>query len=159
MELKDGATPITSRSQARLRIQLQVEMVRGDIHAAIEVEAVGGKTLHAGIEGKVFAALFLRVFEQPIEKRGTESARAVGIVRDEVVDVEGAAGKKEIEDAKPSDGTDGAIQLEIGQPVSLFLLLENARGKIDRFDMRSQFAHDRRTASDMLRCRGERNSP
>jgi hypothetical protein len=134
-------------------------MVRSDIHAAIEIEAVGGKALDAGIEGEVLAALLLRVFDQPIEKRGAEAARAVGIVRNQIVDVEGAAGKQEIEDAKTRDGTDGTIQFEIGKLVSLFLLPEDVRGEIDRFDMGAQFAHDRRTAADLLRCRGERNSP
>jgi len=134
-------------------------MVRSDIHAAIEIEAVRGEALHAGIEGEVFAAIFLRVLDQPIEKRGAESARAVGVVRDQVIDVESPAGKQEIENAKARDGTDGPIQLEIGKLVSLFLLLENARGEIDRFDMRAQFAHDRTTESDLLGCRGERNFP
>src|SRR5687768_7474949 len=74
-----------------LRAQLQIEMVRSDVHAAVEVETVGGETLHPGIEGEVLAAVFLGVIDQPIEEGCAESARAVGIVSDKVVDVEGAA--------------------------------------------------------------------
>ncbi len=97
-------------------------MMRGDIHAAFQIEAVGRESLHAGIEGQVLASLLSGMLDQPIEKRGAESARAIGIVRDEIVDVKSATGEEEIEDAKTRHRTDYAIQLEESQLISFSLL-------------------------------------
>ena len=80
---------------------------------------MGRESLHAGIEGEVLAALLLGMLDEPVEKRGAKSARAVGIVRDEIVDIQGAAREKEIQDAKARHGADDAIQLEERQLVSL----------------------------------------
>ena len=134
-------------------------MVRGDIHAAIQIEAVGGESLHAGIEGEVLAALFLRMLDEPIEKRGAKSARAVGIVRDEIVDVKGAAGEKEIQDAKARHGADDPVQLEKGKLISLLLLVQHPRGEIDGLDVGTQFPHDGRAAADLLGRVGEADFP
>ena len=101
-----------------------------------------GEALHAGIEGEVLAAVFPGVFDQPIEERGSISARAVGIMGNEVVDVESAPGEKEIENAEAGDRTDCPVELEIGELIAFFLLLKNARGEIDRLDVRPQLAHD-----------------
>lgn len=130
-----------------------------DIHAAIQIEAVGGEALHARIQGEVLAALLFGVFDQPIEKRGAESARAVGIVRDQIVDIEGAAGKKEIEDAKAGDRSDNPIQFEEDKLVSLFLLGENPGGEIDRLDVGTQLTHDGTTAADLFGRMGEADFP
>ncbi len=93
--------------------------MRRDIHAAIQIEAVGRESLHAGIEGEVFAALFPGMLDEPIEKRGAKSARTVGVVRDEIIDVKGAAGEKEIEDAKARHGADDTVQFEKRELISL----------------------------------------
>src|SRR2546430_11914214 len=79
-------------------IELQLEMVGADFHPAVEIEAVGGETLNAGIEGKIVAFFFPGVLDQPIEKCGAEPAGAIGVMRDQIVDVESATGEKEIED-------------------------------------------------------------
>lgn len=136
-----------------------MEMVRGDVHAAIQIEAVRGEALDVRIKGKIFAPLFLRMLDEPIEKRGAEPARAVGIVGDEIVDVESAAGEKEIQDAKAGDGTDRPVELEIGELVAFLLLLENARGEIYRLDVRAQFAHDGGATADLFWRGGERDFP
>jgi hypothetical protein len=134
-------------------------MVRSDVHAALEIKTVSGEALHTGIEREVLAAVFPGIFHKPIEKRGAESTRAVGIVGDQVVDVEGAAGKKKIKDAKSGNRTDRTIELEISQLIPLFLLLKNARGEIDCFDVWPELPHNRRTAPDLFRSPGERNFP
>ena len=77
-------------------------MVGSDIHAPVQIKAVRGESLHTGIEGEVLAALLLCMFDEPIEKRGAKSARAVGIVGDEIVDVEGAAGKRRLKMRNPA---------------------------------------------------------
>ena len=64
------------------------------------------------------------MFDEPIEKGGAKSARAVGIVGDEVVDVKGASGEKEIKDAKAGNRTDDPVQLEERQLIPFFLLLQ-----------------------------------
>jgi len=134
-------------------------MVGADFHATIEIETVGGETLDAGIESEIVALFFLCVFDQPIEKGGAESAGAVGVMRDQIVDVEGATGEEQIENAKTGDGANGTIELEISELISFSLLLENARGKIDRLDVRPQLAHDRGAAADLFGSRGERDLP
>ena len=55
----------------------------------------------------------------------------------EIVDVKGATREKEIQNAKTSDGTNDAIQLKKRQLISLFLLVEDACGKINGFDVRT----------------------
>src|SRR5438067_693754 len=134
-------------------------MVGADFHAAIEIETVGGETLDAGIESEIVALFFLRVFDEPIEKGGAESAGAVGVMRDQIVDVEGATGEKEIENAEAGDGANGAIKLEISELISFLLLLENARGEIYRLDVGPQLAHDRGTTANLLRGSGQGNFP
>ena len=84
-------------------------MMRSDIHTAIQIEPVGRKSLHAGIQREVLATLFPGMLDEPIEKRGAESAGAIRIVRDEIVDIESAAGKKETENAKARDGMDATV--------------------------------------------------
>src|SRR2546423_10273113 len=131
-------TSITSRlrqgysGQGRSRSDLELEMVGADFHAAIEIKAMGGETLDAGIESKIVALFFFCVFDQPIEKGSAESAGAVGVMRDQIVDVEGATGEKEIENAEAGDGANGAIELEIIELISYSLSLENPRVAIDR---------------------------
>jgi hypothetical protein len=34
--------------------------------------------------------------------------------------------------------------------ISLFLLVQHSRGKVDRFDVGTQFTHDGATAADLL---------
>jgi hypothetical protein len=92
--------------------QLQLKVMRSDIHAPVQVKAVRSESLHTRIEGEVLASLLLLMFDEPIEKRGAKSARAVGIVRDEIVDVNSAAGEKEIQDAKARHGADDTVQLQ-----------------------------------------------
>lgn len=76
------------RAGAGLRIQLQLEVMRGDVHAAIEIEAVGGEALHAGIKSKMLAAVVPGVRDKPIEKRRAKATRTIGVMGDQVVDVE-----------------------------------------------------------------------
>lgn len=118
-------------------------MVRTNVHATVEIKPVRGKTLDAGIEREVLTSMRLRMFDEPIEKRGTESPRAVGFVRNQVVDIECAAGEQKIENSKSRHGADHAIQFEIGELISFFLLPKNACGEIDRLDVRPEFTHDR----------------
>jgi hypothetical protein len=134
-------------------------MVGADFHPAIEIEPVGGETLDAGIESEIVALFFSGVFDQPIEKGGAESAGAVGVMRDQIVDVKGATGEKEIENPETADGANGAIELEVSELISFLLLLENARSEIDRFDVGSQLAHDRGTTADLLRRGGQGSFP
>ncbi len=98
-------------------------MVRRDIHTPVQIKAVRSESLYTGIEREVLAALLLRMLDKPIEKRRAKSARAVGVVRDEIVDVKGAPGEKEIQDAKARHRTDDTIQLEKRELVSLLLLV------------------------------------
>jgi len=124
--------------------------MRRDIHAAFQIEAVGRESLHAGIQSQVFAALFFGMLDKPIEKRGAKSARTVGVMGDEIIDVESAAGEKEIEDAKTGHRPNDAIQFEEHELISLSLLFQDARGEIDGLDVGPQFAHDGRAAADLL---------
>ena len=64
--------------------------MRSNVHAPVQIKAVGSESLHTGIEGEVFALLPFRVLDKPIEKSSTKSARAVRIVRDKIVNVKGA---------------------------------------------------------------------
>src|SRR5438067_1121680 len=68
-------------------------------------------------------------------------------------------GEQQIKDSKPGDRANHAIELEIGELISLFLLLKNPGGEIDRANMRAQFTHHGRATSDLLRRRGQGNSP
>ena len=77
-------------------------MMRRDVHAALEIKTVGGEALHARIEGEVFAAVFPGVFDQPIEKSRAESAGAIGIVGNQIVDGEGAAGNRRLKIRSPA---------------------------------------------------------
>ena len=106
--------------------------MRSDIHAPVQIKAVRSESLHTGIEGEVFACLPLRMFDEPIEKGGAKAARAVGIVRDKIVDVKGAAGEKEIQDAKARHGANGTVQLEKRKLVPF--LVQHPRGEIDGLD-------------------------
>src|SRR5438128_1704830 len=99
--------------------------MRSNVHTLVQIKAVRSESLHTGIKGKGFAPLLLRVLDEPIEKSSTKSARAVGIVRDKIIDVKGAAGEKEIQDAKARHGANDTIQLEIRKLVPLLLLVEH----------------------------------
>jgi hypothetical protein len=110
-------------------------MVGADFHAAVQVESVGCETLNAGIEGKVFTAFFPGVLDQPIEERSAEAAGTIGLVGNEVVDVEGPPGEEEIKDPKAGDGANRAIELQISEVISFFLLLEDTGGEIDRLNV------------------------
>src|SRR6266403_5211104 len=119
-------------SQGGSRLQLQLEMVRADVHAAVEIETMGGETLDPRIQREVIAAVFLRVLDEPVEERGAEAARAIRFMGDEIVDVESATGEKKIENAKAGHGANSAIEFEIGELVSFLLLLQDAGGEINR---------------------------
>ena len=124
--------------------------MRSDIHAPVQVKAVRRESLHTGIEREVLATLLVRMFNEPIEKRGAKSARPVGIVRDEIVDVKSASGEKKIQDAKARHGADDTILLEKGKLVPLRLLVQDPRSEIDRLDVGTQFTHDRTAAADLF---------
>jgi len=133
--------------------------MRRDIHAVIEIEAVSRESLHAGIQGEVFAALFPGMFDEPIEKGRAISARTVGIVGNEIINVERAAGEKEIEDAKARHRTNDTIQFEKGKLIAFLLLLQHPRGEVDGLDVRTQFSHDGATAPDLFGDLRESNFP
>ena len=121
--------------------------MRSNVHAPVQIKAVRSESLHTRIEGEVLAPLLLRVLDEPIEKGSTKSARAVRIVRNKIVNVKGAAGEKEIQDAKACHGANNTVQLEKRKLVPLLLLVENPRGEIDGLDMGTQFTHDGATAA------------
>jgi hypothetical protein len=133
--------------------------MRCDIHASVQIKAVRGESLHTGIEGEVLARLLLRMFDEPIEKVGAKSARAVGIVRDEIVDVKGSAGEKEIQDAKARHGANDTVQLEKRKLVPLLLLVQHPRSEIDGLDVGTQFTHDGAAAADLFGRAREADSP
>ena len=134
-------------------------MMRGDIHAAVQIKTVRGESLHTGIEREVFAFIFPGVFDQPVEERGAVTAGAFPFVGDKIVEIKSATREKEIQDAKTRDGTNDPVQLEKGKLISLLLLVENARSEIDGFDVRTQFAHDVGTAADLFGCASEADFP
>jgi hypothetical protein len=107
----------------------------------------------------VLATLLFGMVDQPIEKRGAKSARAIGIVRDEVIDIQSATGKKEIEDAKPCHRTDHAIQFEERQVISLSLLFQNPRDEIDRLNVGPELTHNGTTVANLLGCSRKSNFP
>jgi len=146
------------RSPRSIR-ELQLKVMRSDIQAPVQVKAVRSESLHTGIEGEVLASLLLRMFDEPIEKRGAKSARAVGIVRDEIVDVKSAAGEKEIQNAKARHGADDTVQLEKRKLVPFLLLVQDLRREIDGLDVGTQFTHDRAAAGDLLGRFREADSP
>ena len=155
----DSALTRRRRSTLERRGQREVEVVRSDVHAAFQIKAMRGESLHPGIQSKMLASLLLRVFDEPVEKHGAKSARAVGIVRDKIIDVKGAAREKEVQDAKPGHGTDDTVQLEKSEMVPLRLLLQHSRGEIDRLDVRTQFTHDGATPADLFGGVREADSP
>lgn len=124
--------------------------MRCDIHPPVQIKAVRSESLHTGIEGEMLAALLLCMLDEPIEERGAKSARAVGIVGDEIVDVEGATGEKEIQDAKARHGADDTVQLEKRKLIPLLLLVQHPRGEIDGLDVGTQFTHDGAAAADLF---------
>jgi len=117
------------------------------------------ESLHTGIEGKVLASLLLRMFDEPNEKRGAKSARAVGIVRDEIVDVKRASGEKQMQDAKARHGADDPVQLEKRKLVPLLLLAQHLGNEIDGLDVGTQFTHDGAAAADLFGRVREADSP
>src|SRR4051812_30702758 len=131
----------------------------GDIHSAIEIKTMRCKALDAGIEREMLATILPGVLDEPIEERGAESTGAIGIVRYQIVDVEGAAGEEHIENAKAGHRSNDPIKFEISQLVSLFLLLEDARCEINCFNVRPQFSHYRTALADLLRRVGQRDLP
>ena len=133
-------------------------MVGGYIHAPVQIKTMRRKSLDAGIEREVLAALFLRILDQPIKKRGAESAGAIGIMGDEIVDVKGTTGKEEIENAKTGHRTNPTLQFEKGELISLFLLIQHPRRKIDGFNVRTKLTHDGTTQADLFRRLREADS-
>ena len=77
------------------------------------------------------------MLDEPIEERGPKSTGAVGIMRNQIVDVKGLAGKEHFENAKAGHGSNHPVKFEISKPVSLFLLLENAGREINGFNVRT----------------------
>jgi hypothetical protein len=133
--------------------------MRSDIHPSFQIKTVRSESLQTGIEGEVLASLLLRMFDEPIEKRGAKSVRAVGVLRDKIVNVKSAAGEKEIQDAKARHGADDTVQLEKRKLVPLLLLVQHPRSEIDGLDMGTQFTHDGAAAADLFGRVREADSP
>ena len=112
-------------------------MMRGDIHAAIEIKAMGRESLDPRIEREVLATILFCVFNEPIEERGAVPHGAIRIVRNQIVDVEGLARKEHFEDPEAGHRSHDPVELEISDLISLFLLLEDAGREINGRNVRA----------------------
>ena len=79
------------------------------MHPLAEVEAVGGKPVHAGIEFEGHALLFARVRHQPIQQGITVALRPFRLVGDQVVDIKDEPRFQLIEQPEARDRHDPAI--------------------------------------------------
>ena len=133
--------------------------MRSDIHSAIEIKAMGPESLDPRIEREVLAIALPGVLDEPIKESGAKSPGTVGIVRDQIVDIKGAAREEHVENAKAGHRSDDPVELKIGKLISLFLLLKDAGGEINCLEVRAQLSHHRAAPADLLRRFRQRNLP
>src|SRR3954468_18768263 len=106
-------------SGRRSILEREREVMRSDLHALVQIEAVRIEALHAGIERERFAIFAPRFLDEPVEQLAAVALRAIGLARDEIIDVERPPRKKQLEYAIAGHSTDLVIALQETQPETL----------------------------------------
>src|SRR5262249_19348643 len=127
------------------------EVVRGEVQAVLQVEAVRRVALHTRVEVQLLAALPPRLRQEPVEELLAVAAEAHAGGGDEVVHVEESAPRQALADAKTGHRPDGSLLLEDGQSIAVVPLLTlDPRDELVLAQMRAQVGHQREAAEDVV---------
>ena len=125
-------------------------MMAGDVHAVIQVEPMGGKALHAGVQVKLFAALFQRVLLQPFEQRTARASRSGSSSSDQVIYIEMSTPGQLGADDETGHGQWRLVPAGNRQLVVLLKLLPHAICKFCGGELRAEFAEKAARCCDVV---------
>jgi len=124
-------------------------MVRRNPQALAKIEAVRLVAMRAGIKGEHVTAVGARPRDQPVKQLPTVTERAVFGVGHQVIDVQSAAMREHVLDAKTADGADRpGLVCQEGEGETLRLHGADARDEAVGAKMGAKLLHDRKAAGD-----------
>lgn len=123
-------------------------MMGNDVHAVLQIEAVGIESLDAGIQMQFGTALGGSVPNEPAEQLSAVASGLVSNVSDQIVHVHPLSVRQCSANPETGDRHDIPSVLQTREPVTVRMLLPDAADKLFLGQRRAQLHHDRKAAAD-----------